>query len=239
MKANEIIYAIREKLKEYPDDTRYTDDYIMYLVRMYRALLIRREYSNPQRIVDSEILQTICMPLEEVNSNSCYDASTYYNKECYIMRTIDKVPFTIELHNKNMIYKVGIQNCSTPTNNIIGIPINFISSDRAVYAGSGDFEFNQIFAFTLPDGHLYLKSRTGLHRTVEKINVTAAFDNPDDAAKFTGCNGEDTPCFDILSDRYPIKAWMEGVIISEIVKDLINLKGVPSDEVNNAKADVT
>ena len=240
MKANEIIYAIREKLKEYTDDTRYTDDYIMYLVRINRAVLIRREYSNLQRTVDSEVLQTFCMNTEEVNESLCPECSTYYNNDnqCSIIRTIEQVPFTIELHNKNMIHRVVVFDENNPSNTQIGRPVNYISAERAVYAGSGDFEFNQIFAFLLPDGHMYLKSRTGIHRTIDKIGITAALENPDDASIFPDCYTGKTSCFNILEDRYPVKAWMESIIISEIVSELVNLKKLPADEVNNSKADI-
>jgi DNA-directed RNA polymerase subunit K/omega len=53
----EIIFAIREKLKEYVDDTRYTNRYLLKLVDLKRAVLIRQQYNQIQRSIDNQLEQ--------------------------------------------------------------------------------------------------------------------------------------------------------------------------------------
>lgn len=229
MNVQNIIYAIREGLKEYTDDSRYTDDYIMYLVRLKRAALIRREYSNLQRTIDQEVLQTICMELEEVPDSDCPECLSDCS-DCKILRTLYKMPLTIELHNRSSITRVAfIQKTSSK--------INFVSRDKIIYAGEGPFEKRAVFAYLDNDGHIYLKSKVSSYRTKENISVTALLDDPDDAASFTGCNGNVNSCYDVLTSRYPIKSWMTETIIKSIISELANLKSLPADTVNNANDD--
>lgn len=229
MKTEEIIYAIREGLKEYTDDSKYTDDYIMYLVRLKRTSLIRREYSNLQRTIDSETLQTICMKLEEVSESDCPECEEFAS-DCTIVRTIDKVPFTIELHNRSSITRVAFTQK-------MGKRINLVSRERIVYSGEGTFENNQVFAFLHDDGHIYLKSKDKMFRSQETISVTALLDNPDEAVFFTGCNGSSNPCYDVLQSRYPLKGWMADLIITMVIAELAQLKQLPEDKQNNSNDD--
>jgi hypothetical protein len=227
MKTNEIIYAIREGLKEYVDDTKYTDDYLMYLVRLNRAVFIRREYNNQQRIIDTEIIQNIFMDVEEVDDEEC-GKYIFCNNGCSLIRTVKPIPFTLELHNKNLIMSIR----SAERN--VTIPFNIITPEKAIYAGEGQYEKKQIFAIPHSDGHIYFKSKHNIHRGLEAVIVSAVFENPDDAAQFK-CGTK--PCYDIVEDRYPCKAWMEALIINTVIEKLAPLKSLPRDEVNNSNDD--
>lgn len=225
MNAENIIYAVREGLKEYTDDTRYTDDYIMYLVKNKRSFLIRREYSNLQRTIDQELIQTLCVGLEMIDDSDCPECIDY-TSDCTILRTKQPVPFTIELHNRNSITRVSFTKKT-------GKRINFVSKERFVYSGEGDYEKREIFAYLDNDGHIYLKSKSSGYASQDVLSVSGLFDNPDDLAEFE-CSGEE--CYSNIS-RYPIKGWMEEVIIKEIISELANLKQLPVDEINNARDD--
>jgi len=229
MNVQDIIYTIREGLKEYTDDSRYTDDYIMYLVRIKRAALIRREYSNLQRTIDQETLQTICMALEEVEDSDCPDCLSDCS-DCKIVRTVDKMPFTIELHNRSSITRVAFTQKSSAK-------INLVSRDKIIYAGEGPFEKRAVFAYLDNDGHIYLKSKVSSYKSKETISVTSLLDNPDDAAMFTGCNNNFDSCYDVLTSRYPMKSWMTETIIKTIISELASLKPLPADTVNNSNDD--
>lgn len=225
MNAENIIYAVREGLKEYTDDTRYTDDYIMYLVKNKRSFLIRREYSNLQRTIDQELIQTLCVGLEIVDDSDCPECIDY-TSDCTILRTKQPVPFTIELHNRNSITRIAFTKKT-------GRKINFVSKERFVYSGEGDYEKREIFAYLDNDGHIYLKSKSSGYASQDILSVSGLFDNPDDLTEFE-CSGQE--CYSNIS-RYPIKGWMEEIIIKEIISELANLKQLPTDEVNNARDD--
>jgi hypothetical protein len=225
MRTDELIYAIREKLKAYTDDTRYTDDWIMYLIRLKRAVLIRREYNQLQRVIDSEVLQTICIPLNTIDPSDCPECYTLSTPECFITRTALKIPASIELHNRSSIVSVA------PVGKF-DRPFSLISKQRMIYAGESKYEHNTVFATLSTDKHIYLKSKNEFYKSLEAVAVTMLMDNPDDATIYQ-CSG--MACYDVKQDDYPLKAWMADVIIQEIVKELANLKQIPEDDTNDAK----
>jgi len=226
MTATEIIYAIREKLKAYTDDTKYTDAYLFFLINLKRALYIRREYNQLQRVIDPEVTQTICMELEEAGESicpECYSGCV----DCTVIRTVKKLPNVIELHNRNTITKIG-------STGVFSRPINIVTMDRMPYVGEGKYESNAVFVALHSNGHLYLKSKSNIFRSLEFISVTALLENPDNAMEYQCPNGE---CYSPGESRYPVEAWMVDIIINEITSELANLKQIPEDDTNNAKED--
>lgn len=229
MNLYEIIYAIREGLKEYTDDTKYTDDYLMYLVRLKRASYIRREYSVLNRIVDQDISQTFCMALELVSDTECPECE-FDIDDCEVVRTAQKLPYPIELHNKSMIMRVA------PIG-VLKSKFDFVSRERAIFAGEGEFEKNAVFAFLHSNGHIYLKSKKSFYKSLDAITVTAVLENPEEVTLFKGCGGPNTPCYTLDKDRYPVKNWMIDLIIKEIINELARMKSLPEDNLNNSNDD--
>ena len=225
MTANEIIYAIREKLKAYTDDTRYTNGYLMFLINLKRSLFIRREYNQFQRTIDVDTLQSICMDIEAVDESECPDCGELGG--CQIYRTVEKLPKRIELHNRQVITRIAPLGVANK-------PFTIVSRNRFIYAGEAKHEATFVFATVHDNGYIYLKSKQRYHQGLDKITVTQLFENPDDASAFN-CNNE--TCYDLDTTEYPCKQWMVDLIITEIVKELAMLKELPSDVLNNAKDD--
>lgn len=224
----EIIFAIREKLKAYTDDTRYTDDYLYYLVNLKRNMLLRREYNLAQRSIDEETLSVICLEMEHVDASECPECTI--SDRCEVFRTIKQLPNFVELHSRNTITRVAP----------IGIgskPISLVSSSRILYVGDEPYEKNIIYAFKHPNRHIYLKSQNGFYNTLEYITVTGLVENPLDLVNYS-CDTNGTPCFDSETVKYPVKAWMVDVIISMIVQELANLKQLPEDRLNDGKENI-
>jgi hypothetical protein len=222
MTATEIIYAVREKLKAYSDDSRYTDSYLMYLINLKRAVYIRREYNQLQRTFDTDVTQSFCMELEEVDASVCPECAT--SQDCTIIRTKEKLPNTIELHSRGSIVKVS------PVG-IYDRPFSIISINKMPYAGEGRYENKYVFVALHPNGHLYFKSESSSYRGLQYVSVTALIENPDDILNFE-CNSN--TCYDPDRDHYPAEAWMVDIIISDIVRELANLKQLPEDKNNDA-----
>jgi hypothetical protein len=222
MTATEIIYAVREKLKAYSDDSRYTDSYLMYLINLKRAVYIRREYNQLQRTFDSDVVQTFCMELEEVDSSVCPECAAC--EDCTVIRTKQKLPNTIELHSRASIVRVS------PVG-IYDRPFSIVSMNKMPYAGEGKYESKYVFVALHPNGHLYFKSESSSYRGLQYVSVTALIENPDDLENFE-CNS--ATCYDPDRDQYPTEAWMVDIIISDIVRELANLKQLPEDKTNDA-----
>ena len=223
MLLNEIIYRIREGIKETFDDSKVTDDYLANLFNSKRAYYIRREYNQLQRSVDNNVKQTIVIPLEEIEAEDC---------DCGIadevMRTTVKVPHTLEIHNKNLITKVG-------TTDHLDTPFSFIESERAPFAGSNTYTKKHIFAYLHDNGYIYAFRRDNNtdYKSFGEISVTGVFDNPLELESFTDPESGNQ-YFDHLVDQYPVKQWMIDFIVPEVIQSIVQRKQIPEDTTNNS-----
>lgn len=223
-KVNEIIFDIREAVRQYTDDSELDDRYILYLYSIKRSKYLKQKLNNYQRTTDISVLQTFCESLEEVSSNEC-SVSLTCDK---ILRTKRKVPQPIDLHSKVAITKVK------PTE-ILSVPFNFISKDKAPYVANSPFS-KAIYSFLDPNGYIYVFSNSDV-KMLECLTVTGVFQNPLALKNYTNCcDCEDsTICFDENTSDYPIQSELIDIIREEIVKDIIRTKQIPEDTENDAE----
>lgn len=224
-KINEILYDVREALRQYTDDSEISDRYILYLFNIKRSKYLRQDLNNLQKTIDFTILQTLCLELEEVSANECG-----LDLECEtIMRTKQPLPKLLELHLKPSIISVK------PTNKL-SVPFNFITKERAVYSSNSPFK-NSIFAFLDTDNHIYLTSQQDFVKLIDCITITAIFEDPLELQNYTnccGCTPETSPCFNYEDSKYPIQPHHIDNIREEIVRSLIRTLQIPEDKNNNA-----
>ena len=224
-KVNEIIYDVREAVRQTTDDTDISDRYILYLYNIKRSKYLRQDLNNLQKTIDISILQTLCLELEEVSINECgldLDCET-------IMRTKQPLPKLLELHLKPSIVTVK------PTNKI-SVPFNFITKERTVFSKYSPFK-DSIFAFLDTDNRIYLYSQNDAVKLIECLTVTAIFEDPLELQNYTnccGCTPAENPCFDSFNSKYPIQAHHIDPIREEIVQNLIRTIQIPQDKTNNA-----
>lgn len=223
-KFNEIIYDIREHLKERSDDSEVDDRHLMYLVNTKRAKYLRQDLNNFQKATDLSIQQTLCSELIEVDADHC-GVDLHCDK---VLRTVKPLPKAIELHTKPAILKVK------PTN-IIAAPFNFISREKVPYISDSPFK-NSVYAFLDLDNNIYFTSGSNAYKFLECINVTGVFENPLDLKEYSNCCGCDTSstCFDEMESEYPLQPHYIDLIKMEIVRDLAQLINLPEDKINDS-----
>jgi len=80
-----------------------------------------------------------------------------------------------------------------------------------------------------------MSKNDSLSKYITHINVRGVFEDPEEAARFTHCDG--TPCY-TDNDKYPLNRWMVDYMKAEILNLNFNaaLQAV-EDTSNNAKAD--
>ena len=220
----ELEYDVREALRQYTDDSEISSKYIMYLWAIKRSKYLRQDLNNLQKTIDTSILQTMCLELEEVNVNECgldLDCTT-------IMRTKKPIPKPLELHLKSAI-------TSVKSTNRIDIPFNFVNKQRAIFSKYSTFS-QGIYAFLDNDMHIYLVSENDAVKLIECLTITGIFENPLDLKDYKNCCGceEPTSCFNEDITQYPLQAHHVDNIRQEIVKTLIGTLQLPEDENNNA-----
>jgi len=223
-----IIFDVRESLKQYTEDGEISNEYIIYLYGIKRSKYLRQELNNYQRTTDISVTQTLCLGLERVSVNECgLDLSCET-----ILRTKKPIPQPLELHIKSAITSVK------PTERI-SIPFNFVTKQKAIYSSHSPFN-RAIFAFLDNDKYIYLISEDETLNLLECITITGVFEDPLDLVNYTNCCNCTTnsiPCFDEMTSNYPLQPHYVDLIKNEIVNELIQKLKIPEDTLNNSVDD--
>jgi hypothetical protein len=218
----EIIFAIREKLKEYVDDTRYTDQFLMKLIDLKRSVLIRQQYNQIQRSVDYQLEQLITLAVSEVDGS---DSNSIPIFDTDLIRTTKAIPKVLELHHRNLLQRVA-------TLGKLDKPMNYVSMRRFIYIGGDQFEHDAIYYTMDEAGYIYIKSKQGEEINYENISVRAIFESPLEVYEFI-------PSQSLETFQYPCGIHMLDTVINMIVQELASFKTLPTDEENNSADDAT
>lgn len=212
-------------LKGFSDDYSYTEDHIIFLIKQYRAFLIKKEKDkdrSSQDIASEFEYQQICLDLEKVpaiDGEPCTGG--------YYLRTTKKIPKVLE----------GTQPRIYPLDFYQGINISYVSRDRMRYVGTNPYLQNIIYTSIGPDLHLYLNSTNPQFLYLKKLRMNAVFEDMDEAAGLLcDSDGEDQSC-DVMDMVFPIRDYLVPPLIELVVKALTMADRIKPDEMNNAKDD--
>lgn len=206
------------------DDENISHRQVGFWIDNTRSLLIRRDLEKG-RSVNPDLIQTICSEVIEVDAAECGCLTA----GCTILRTKEKIPTALEVHNKNMIMRVG------PA--VVGsTPFSFISYERAQFSGNNKYTKHITKAF-LHNGYIYLIGDSSKLKFLKYIAIDLVMEYPEEAANFQFCDTNE-PCYTVDS-TYPISAWM----IEPLKEMIFNLNvrlaaSAPTDNQGNADHDV-
>ena len=223
-KFNEIIYDVREAVKQYSDDSELDDRYIKYLYNNKRSKYLRQDLNNYLKTIDNSIQQTFCLELEEVSVTECS-----LNIDCEtLLRTKQVLPKPLELHTKTALTKIK------PPNRI-GVPFNFITKEQIIMLDGAPFP-NSIYAFLDVDNRIYLYSKSISYKLLDCLSVTGVFENPSELSNYSTCCGCDDSniCFDEAESEYPLQPHYIDIIREELVQMLVRKLQIPEDKNNNS-----
>lgn len=206
------------------DDENISHRQVGFWVDNTRALLIRRDYEKG-RSVNPDLVQTICSEVIQVDAAECGCLTA----GCTVYRTKEKIPNALEVHNKNLIMRVG------PA--VVGsTPFSFITYERAQFANNNKYTKHIIKAF-YHNGYIYLIGENNKLKFLTHIAIDLVMENPEDAANFVNCTTGEACYTD--DSKYPISAWMVEPL-KEMIFNL-NVKiaaSSPTDNSGNAEHDV-
>lgn len=218
----EVIYSIRERLRQTIDDSNIDDREIIFEVNNQRSLFYRNEYNKRNRVIDEEIKQTLCVDLQEASADECNCDSN-----CTVLRSTVPIPTVIELHHKNALLKVS--------STLVGdTPFSLVSYNQFPYVGQSKYSNKEVFV-TQHNGYLYFKSKSKLHRFLDKASVEVILENPLDIKDFLDCPSSQN-CFNEDTFEYPIKAYVFAYISERVVNVFINKLNIPEDKLNDAES---
>lgn len=195
-------------------DFRVEDSQIKYWIHQFRAMLISQAIQKKQDITTSWLQTISCLELEQVDSSECCDETT----ECYVLRTIETLPRTIEGFNQDMIVRVESLN-----GNVIPRTSQFGSK----YDKYAKWSSNKTKWF-LKNDRIYVIN----NQFLSKINVIGIFEDPTTLAAYNSC--DEAPCYSDNSN-YPCSFKMANDITNLVLKTKIYpLLALPQDTTNDA-----
>jgi hypothetical protein len=216
---------VLDLLKATSDDSFYVEEHVIFLLKKYRAFLIKKEQDKEkgsQDVASEFEYQQICLDLEKVpaiDGEPCTGG--------YYLRTVQKIPKILE----------GTQPRVYPLDYYQGINISYVSRDRMRYVGTNPYLQNIIYTSIGPDLHLYLNSSNPQFMYLKKLRMSAIFEDMDEVAGLLcDSNGESQSC-DVLDMEFPIRDYLVPPLIELVVKELSGNFLRKPDEVNNAKDD--
>lgn len=194
---------------------RISDEQIAYWVSEVRSMLISQALSKRQDITDTWIQEIPCIQLELVDSSDCCFITT----DCPILKSIQKIPITIESNNDNLILRV-----TNPYGDIINKsnPFEVKYNKYNKYIGSKH-------QWYLNNGYLYITSDLLL----EYVNIFAIFEDPEELSNFTSCTTS-IGCF-TWDSKYPVSLKMANDITNIIMQTkVMSFLRMPYDTSNDA-----
>lgn len=228
MTVGEIVYMCLDLAKAATsDDSFFTEEHVLFLLKKYRAFLIKKEQDKEKSSTDvaSEFeYQQICLDLEKIaaiDGEPCTGG--------YYLRSTKPIPKILE-GNMPRIYPVDFYQ---------GINITYVSRDRMRYVGTNPYLKNIIYVSLGPDLHLYLNSVNPQFFHLEKLRMSAVFEDFDSASDLL-CddNGDDASC-DVLDADFPVREYLVPPLIELVVKELVGANYRPEDKENNATDDLS
>lgn len=214
MKVNQLISDIRNIASSgsNPIEFKIEDAQILFWCNEIRSTLISQAIQKKQDISDVWIQWIHCLEMEQVDKSECCEIQT----NCYILRSVQELPNTIETFGDNSIIRV-----MTPTGKIISKSTGF----EAQWS-YGKYTKEQPKWF-IKNKRLYITNE----EFIKWVDVALLAENPSDLAGFNNCAG--TACFNSGSE-YPCSLKMASDITNIVLKTKVYpFLQMPADNTND------
>lgn len=215
----EMIYMCLDRLKMQGDDAYFNEDHVKFLLKKYRASVIKEiiEKKKFEALFMSEIYnQELCVDLEQTYAIDGLPCEGIY------LKSTEKIPAIL----------YGLQ---VYPESYFKATITLVNKDRMKYVGHNKWLKNIIYATIAPDRYLYLTSANPQFMYMEKIKLSAIFDDPEEAYEMQCCNC-DSEC-DPLDASFGIEEAYTPYIMDSVVQALTSAQYQPEDKKNNASDD--
>lgn len=217
-----MIYMCLDLCKEFSDDSSFTEEHVLFLLNKYRALVLKQEYERQKKESSIENKQSICLDLEIALDN--------INNPCSepMLRSVEKIPTTLEFSQPQV-----------STINFFSNPMMvYVTPEKLKFVNYNKFLQNIIYCALAPDGHVYMKSSNPQFQYLERIKLSAVFEDFEEASNLS-CDeeGNQDDC-DIMEKEFPLESYLVPALINDVVKQLLGSKYISADKYNNSKDDI-
>ena len=218
----EMIYSVKELLKDHTDDTFIIEEHVSFQIDNMRTMLLRQLYSDRAKKFDAAASQTFCIGMEQVDNGLC-GART----NCTVLRSTEKIPGLLSVKSRSSLIRVGPPVIGTKAYDMV---------DPAYLGECIDDPYGS-HAIFIENEYLYLVGSSIAAKLIKCVSVTGIFEDPEALAELNNsCDNQNSgSCYTVDTD-YPVPAFMIGTIIQEVVKLYVKVKPLEQhrDTDNNA-----
>lgn len=155
MTYKELVYMALDALKIHSDDSKFTEDHVIFLLNKYRAYVLHQKYSKTLEGVNNSNYQTLNV---NIDTDSSFKKST------------SKIPGIIKITLPEVYSNTKFNND----------PIVFVSEDRIKYVGHNRFLKNIKYCTIGSDSILYIKTE----ENISNCFLCAIFEDPNEVYDF-------------------------------------------------------
>lgn len=214
----ELVHLVLDELKMVSDDSHFREEHILFLLDKYRTFILKQRYNDIKKAIPDSNYQTICLTLVKVDAidgGSC-DGTQY-------LKSVETIP------NTTVIASPKLSSLDLFQGNI-----QFVSRERFKWAGKGRYAQNIIYGTIATDNHLYIKSSNPQFLYLEKVKLTAVFEDSAMASQLSCFSEQDTSACDVMDNTFPMEEALIPPMVELIVKELSGAVYKPKDILNDA-----
>ena len=209
MTTNELIYSVKELLKNHSDDSLVSNTHILHLFNAQRAMFLRQLYSKRSKAFDSSAIQSFCMPMEMVDKGLCGITT-----DCFVLRSTDRIPTVLSIRNRGTITYIGPSMVGAEAFDIVK-PSEINSCMQDKYATTTAF---------IQDGYVYVSGVSPAVARIKCLKVEGIFEDPMELENCNTCEGcntsKESHCF-TLESTYPVPGHLVSLMTKEVLKSFI------------------
>lgn len=179
-------------------DFRIEHEQVYYWINEVRSMLISQAIQKRQNITDVWLQSISCVKMIQVDESEC----CLVNTNCYVLRSENKLPITIETVGDNTIIRV------------VGASGDIISKSNSfevMYSSNNKYTGKKARWF-IKNGYLYILNE----QLVDYVTVYGLFEDPTELSNWVDCTG--SSCFSVDTSPYPVSAKMANDITNYIIK---------------------
>lgn len=215
----QIAHAIQDFSKTISDDSTITIDHIIFLMSKYRNYLL----SNPTKTLTEADYQTICVEVETGDDgNIC-----------------GSVPYLVSTTEVPTVMARGGVTVQPPAGFLFGYRFQFVNNQKFQFVGFNKWLYGFIYVTVGPDGRLYVKSHNRGFLNLEKLKVTALFNDIEKAAEMECDECCNTEICDIEDREFPLDAGYVPLLMKYVTQEITAAAWQPKDDRNNANDDLS
>jgi len=215
-KLKEHISQLRSLIKQYSDDTVFTDPQLYKLLIDAISIMNERDTAKFVKLNDWNF-KTFCVELCRDVSHNCECVKV----GCNILKTVYEIPSPVTGRNRNILRVLTLD----------GREIPLVTEEEVVFR-KYDPIFNGKLMYSVVNGYLIIWNANTDHIVPRAIQVRAIWE---DISEWDGkqlCPPTGPECFDIYEEELPVERKYHFMIYSEILK-LLGIQLQMKDDITN------